>query len=230
MVSKVKNFLSIKFSKSIRQKIIKTALKCGESTHLGGAFSQQKRVFDLLLALSMLVILLPVMQIVSSLILIKMGRPIIFKQDRPGLHGKLFKMYKFRTMLSPETHRDLSDAERVTPLGRFLRSTSLDELPELFNVVKGDMSLIGPRPLLVEYLNKYSNYQMQRHDTLPGITGLAQVQGRNSLSWKNKFRYDVFYKRNMCWKLDLSIFFKTIKIVILRKDFKLSGEENKFNG
>jgi len=191
-------------------------------------YLKEKRVFDLFVALLALIFLWPIMLIVSTAILVKMGRPVLFKQDRPGLYGKLFRMYKFRTMLPLDAHRDLSDKERISPLGRFLRSTSLDELPELFNVVKGDMSIIGPRPLLVEYLDKYSAYQMQRHDVLPGITGLAQVQGRNKLSWKNKFRYDVFYTRKISWKLDIFIFFKTIKVVIFKENFKLSGEDSKF--
>ena len=159
-----------------------------------------------------------------------MGRPVIFTQLRPGLHGKLFKIFKFRTMIQNDQNRNLSDKERITPFGVFLRSTSLDELPELLNVLKGEMSLVGPRPLLVEYLEKYSAFEMQRHDVLPGITGLAQVQGRNNLSWRNKFRYDVFYTKKMNWKLDLYILYKSIKVVALRENFKLSGEESKFNG
>jgi lipopolysaccharide/colanic/teichoic acid biosynthesis glycosyltransferase len=157
-----------------------------------------------------------------------MGRPILFKQARPGLRGRIFFMYKFRTMLLARNKEILSDEARITNLGRFLRSSSLDEIPELFNVIKGDMSLIGPRPLLVEYLDKYTSRQMQRHDVLPGVTGLAQVKGRNNLSWKNKFRYDVFYVDNMNWKMDLYIMLKTIKIVLLKTGFKASGEPKKF--
>jgi len=187
-----------------------------------------KKIIDTFLALIILIFLLPVMFLVSILILIKMGRPIFFKQTRPGLKGNLFQMYKFRTMNISSKSNTLNDKERITSLGRFLRSTSLDELPELINVIKGDMSLVGPRPLLVEYLGKYSPIQMHRHDVLPGITGLAQVKGRNHLTWRNKFKYDVFYTKKINLCLDLYIILLTLKTVVLRENFNLSGEEEKF--
>lgn len=170
----------------------------------------------------------PVFVVVSILIYLKMGSPVIFKQQRPGLKGQLFEMYKFRTMVQKNSDGAVGDEARITPLGAFLRSTSLDELPELINVVKGDMSLIGPRPLLVEYLNRYTAEQMRRHDALPGVTGLAQVKGRNNLSWKNKFRYDLFYVDHMGWKMDLYIFLLTLKVVLMKTGFRSHGEPRKF--
>ena len=163
-----------------------------------------------------------------------MGRPIIFTQDRPGYKGKIFKIYKFRTMTNEKDKngRFLPDEMRLKGIGRIIRSLSLDELPQLFNVLKGDMSFIGPRPLLVEYLPLYNKDQKKRHDVLPGITGLAQVKGRNSISWKKKFRYDVFYVKNVSFCLDLYIIYLTIIKVLKRDGISQEGKATmeKFNG
>jgi len=177
-----------------------------------------KRLFDLLGSLSLLIILFPVIAIVAIVIRIKLGFPVVFRQLRPGLSGAPFEMVKFRTMLDV-TDTDgniLPDSERLTSFGKFLRSTSLDELPELWNVLKGDMSLVGPRPLLMEYLPLYSSFQARRHDVKPGITGWAQVNGRNLLSWEEKFELDVWYVDNSSFWLDLKILFLTVKKVIVR--------------
>lgn len=192
-------------------------------------YKSAKRSIDLLGAVFLLTMLAPLILIVGFAIKAKMGGPIIFSQVRPGKNAKLFRMYKFRTMLPNEPNGCLTDEERITPMGQWLRATSIDELPELINVIKGDMSLVGPRPLLVDYLGKYNVTQMQRHDVLPGITGLAQVRGRNELSWKNKFRYDVFYVKNAGACLDLHILYETIKVVLFRRGFKLHGEESRFD-
>ena len=192
------------------------------------SYKALKRIADLLLASSALIILSPLFIFIAFLIKIKMGSPVIFSQLRPGLHGKLFRMFKFRTMISAKANETLSDEERITRFGRFLRSSSLDELPELLNVIKGELSLIGPRPLLVEYLDKYTPKQMRRHDVMPGVTGLAQVKGRNELSWKNKFRYDVFYVDHISFLFDLSIIIATIKVVVCKSGFRPSGEPKKF--
>ena len=177
-----------------------------------------KRLFDLLGSLSLLIILFPVIAIVAIVIRIKLGFPVVFRQLRPGLSGAPFEMVKFRTMLDV-TDTDgniLPDSERLTSFGKFLRSTSLDELPELWNVLKGDMSLVGPRPLLMEYLPLYSSFQARRHDVKPGITGWAQVNGRNLLSWEEKFELDVWYVDNSSFWLDLKILFLTVKKVVVR--------------
>ena len=190
-------------------------------------YIKAKRIIDLTVSISALLFLFPILLVLALLIRMKMGGPVLFCQIRPGLSGKLFKMYKFRTMLDAQDGV-ISDEARITNLGRVLRSTSLDELPELLNVIRGDMSLIGPRPLLVEYLPHYSNDQKRRHDVLPGITGLAQVRGRNKLTWKNKFRYDIFYVDNIGLSLDILILIETISTVLLKKGFISHGEESKF--
>lgn len=187
-----------------------------------------KRVCDFTFALLALFLFSPIMLVIASLIYINMGENIVFSQLRPGKNGELFKMYKFRTMLAEDQKVYRTDEQRITKLGRWLRSSSLDELPELINVVKGEMSLVGPRPLLVDYLSKYTPNQMRRHDVLPGITGLAQARGRNNLSWKNKFRYDVFYVQKASLLFDLRILYETIGVVILRKGFRSHGEPTKF--
>lgn len=178
-----------------------------------------KRWLDFILSLLAIIILSPILLIVALLVRIKLGSPIIFKQERPGLHEKIFTLYKFRTM-TDEKDKDgnlLPDDQRLTKFGKLLRSTSLDELPELFNILKGDMSIVGPRPLLVKYLPLYNNHQKHRHDVRPGFTGWAQCNGRNALSWEEKFDLDVYYVKHLTFILDLSIIFKTIKIVLLRE-------------
>ncbi|MCP4588120.1 sugar transferase [Pseudoalteromonas sp.] len=184
-----------------------------------------KRFFDLLVSLIAIVLLFPVIAIVGLFILKKLGSPILFTQDRPGLNGNIFKMMKFRTMLDGKDKQDnlLPDHERMTKFGAFLRSTSLDELPGLFNVVKGDMSLVGPRPLLVQYLPLYNTEQARRHDVRPGITGWAQVNGRNAISWEDKFKLDVWYVDNHSFWLDIKILFLTVKKVFVREGISADG-------
>ena len=185
-----------------------------------------KRVFDLLVSLVAVLILSPLIVIVSLLVYFKLGKPILFTQERPGLNSKVFKMMKFRTMLDA-THKNgkpLPDEKRMTKFGSFLRSTSLDELPGLFNVLKGDMSLVGPRPLLVQYLPLYNGVQARRHNVRPGITGWAQVNGRNAISWEEKFKYDVWYVDNQSLWLDLKILLLTVKKVLVRDGITGHGE------
>ncbi|MCU5705819.1 sugar transferase [Bacillus mobilis] len=175
-----------------------------------------KRLFDLLVALSLLLILsLPIL-IIAILVRIKLGSPIIFKQQRPGLYEKIFYLYKFRTMTDARDKNDqlLPDQTRLTSFGKFLRKYSLDELPQLINVVKGNISLVGPRPLLMGYLPLYSNEQAKRHHVKPGITGWAQVNGRNSISWDEKFKLDVWYVENQSFLLDLKILYLTVSKVL----------------
>ncbi|MBA6349470.1 sugar transferase [Colwellia sp. BRX8-9] len=185
-----------------------------------------KRLFDLLVALSALIILLPVIIITAILVRIKLGSPILFTQERPGLNGKSFKMMKFRSMLdaTDKCGNQLPDEQRMTSFGSFLRSASLDELPGLFNVIKGDMSLVGPRPLLVQYLPLYSDEQARRHNVRPGITGWAQVNGRNAISWEEKFLFDVWYVDNQSFWLDINILFLTIKKVLIKDGISADGE------
>lgn len=184
-----------------------------------------KRLFDFLIALCAILTLLPVIVIVAVLIRFKLGSPILFTQDRPGLHGKIFKMMKFRSMLDGKDKQGnlLPDDERMTSFGTFLRSTSLDELPGLFNVLKGDMSLVGPRPLLVQYLPLYSTEQARRHNVRPGITGWAQVNGRNAISWDEKFKFDVWYVDNQSFLLDMKILLLTVKKVFVREGISADG-------
>lgn len=194
-----------------------------------------KRVADFLLALAMLTVLSPLMVAAALLIKINRDGPVLFCQERPGLNGKVFTVYKFRTM-SVKTHdengRELADFERMSKIGNILRKTSVDELPQLINIIRGDMSFIGPRPLLVEYLPLYTPEQMRRHEVRPGISGLAQVNGRNAISWEEKFRLDVEYVDTVSLKTDIHIFFKTIANV-LKQDGINSAENNtmeKFTG
>lgn len=184
-----------------------------------------KRIFDFSVALCAVLTLLPVIIIVALLIRFKLGSPILFTQNRPGLHGKVFKMMKFRTMLDGKDKLGnlLPDNERMTKFGSFLRSTSLDELPGLFNVLKGDMSLVGPRPLLVQYLPLYSVEQARRHSVRPGITGWAQVNGRNAISWEQKFNFDVWYVDNQSLLLDFKILLLTVKKVFFREGISADG-------
>ncbi|TYK65322.1 sugar transferase [Colwellia echini] len=184
-----------------------------------------KRVFDLIVSLLALIILLPVIIITAILVRVKLGSPILFTQDRPGLHGNVFKMMKFRTMLDSVDKNgvQLPDEQRMTPFGGFLRSASLDELPGLFNVIKGDMSLVGPRPLLVQYLPLYNEEQSRRHNVRPGITGWAQVNGRNAISWEDKFSFDVWYVDNQSFWLDIKILLLTVKKVFVREGISADG-------
>lgn len=177
-----------------------------------------KRCLDFLLSLAALIILSPVLLLVAILVRCKLGSPILFKQKRPGLHEKIFCMYKFRTMTDAKDADGnlLPDEVRLTKFGKLLRSTSLDELPELFNILKGDMAIVGPRPLLVQYLSRYNERQHHRHDVRPGFTGLAQVNGRNSISWQEKFEWDVRYVENVSFLMDLRIIAKTVKVVLKR--------------
>lgn len=178
-----------------------------------------KRLFDFVLALIGLIVLSPVLLIVAILIRVKLGKPILFKQKRPGLNEKIFTLYKFRTMTDKrdENGNLLPDSERLTKFGKFLRSTSLDELPELFNILKGDMSFVGPRPLLVEYLQLYNQVQRRRHEVRPGLTGLAQINGRNAISWEEKFKIDIQYVDNLTFLKDIKILFLTVIKVLKRE-------------
>jgi len=184
-----------------------------------------KRTFDFFVSFCAILALLPVIVVVAVLIRFKLGSPILFTQQRPGLDGKIFKMMKFRTMLDGKDKQGnlLPDNERMTQFGAFLRSTSLDELPGLFNVLKGDMSLVGPRPLLVQYLPLYNAEQARRHAVRPGITGWAQVNGRNAISWEDKFKLDVWYVDNQSFWLDIKILFLTIKKVFVREGISANG-------
>lgn len=185
-----------------------------------------KRAFDLVVALAAAIVLLPVMAVVAILIAWKLGRPVLFRHERPGLHGKPFKLVKFRT-LGPGSWPDgtiKDDRDRMTPLGRVLRTLSLDELPGLWNVIKGEMSLVGPRPLLMQYLPLYSPRQARRHEVRPGITGLAQVSGRNALGWDAKFELDVRYVEQHNLRMDLHILALTVLKVFRRDGISAPGE------
>ena len=179
-----------------------------------------KRLFDLAIIVLLTPVWLPIAGVVAVLVWVNLGRPVLFTQDRTGLNGRPFTLYKFRTMKEGEG----SDEERLTSFGRFLRASSLDELPELWNVLKGEMSLVGPRPLPVRYLPRYTPVQNRRHEVLPGITGWAQVNGRNALDWETKFRYDVDYVDSRSVWLDLKILWMTFTQVIVAKDISHEGE------
>ncbi len=178
-----------------------------------------KRIFDFILSLVAIVILSPVLLIVAILVRTKLGTPVIFKQQRPGLNERIFTLYKFRTMTDERDEEGnlLPDEIRLTKFGKLLRSTSLDELPELFNILKGDMAIVGPRPLLVRYLPLYNEHQKHRHDVRPGFTGYAQVNGRNSITWEDKFDLDVEYTQRVSLLMDIGIILRTIKVVLLRE-------------
>mgnify|MGYP003565198265 CR=1 FL=1 len=178
-----------------------------------------KRLLDVILSLILIILLSPVMLIIAMLVRIKLGSPVIFKQKRPGRDEKIFTMYKFRTMANKRDEKDelLPDEIRLTSFGKALRSTSLDELPELFNVLLGDMSMVGPRPLLIQYLDVYNNHQRRRHNVRPGLTGWAQVNGRNALEWEQKFKYDVEYVDNLSFLLDMKIIWLTAITVCKRE-------------
>jgi len=193
-----------------------------------------KPLFDKILALILIILFSPIMIITAILIYLKMGRPIIFTQSRPGYKGKIFKIYKFRTMSDErdENGNLLPDEARLKGVGKVIRSLSLDELPQLFNVLKGDMSFVGPRPLLVEYLELYNEEQKRRHDVVPGITGWAQVNGRNAISWSEKFKYDIEYVDKQSFLFDLKILFLTALKVLKRDGISQEGNATmeKFNG
>lgn len=193
-----------------------------------------KRLFDVFASFFSLLILSPFIAVVAWKIRRKLGSPVLFRQIRPGKDGRYFEMIKFRTMLDAEdaNGEPLPDNHRMTPFGSFLRSTSVDELPELWNVLKGDMSLVGPRPLLMEYLPLYSKEQYRRHEVRPGVTGWAQVNGRNAISWEDKFKLDVWYVDNQSFWLDLKILFLTVKRVLVRDGISGEGEAtmSKFTG
>lgn len=193
-----------------------------------------KRLFDIVAAAAALLLLSPVLAAVAVLVALKMGRPIFFTQHRPGLHEKPFLMLKFRTMRdATDVHgQTLDDAQRLTPFGRWLRSTSLDELPELWNVLKGELSLVGPRPLLMEYLPYYDDVQRRRHEVRPGLTGWAQVNGRNAVDWAERFELDVWYVDHRSFWLDMKILIMTVRLVLARKGVNAQGEATmrKFTG
>jgi len=185
-----------------------------------------KPLLDKILALILLTLFSPIILVTSILIFIKIGRPIIFTQMRPTKDERIFKIYKFRTMSNEKDENGelLPDEVRLKGFGQTIRNLSLDELPQLLNVLKGDISFIGPRPLLIEYLPRYSDFQKQRHSVKSGISGLAQIKGRNNLSWKNRFRYDVFYAKNISLKLDLYIILLTVWKVLKRADINQNGK------
>lgn len=193
-----------------------------------------KRIFDFMIALIGIIIASPILVIVAILVRLNLGAPILFRQPRVGLNGEVFEMVKFRTMKDAKDAKGhlLPDDERLTKFGQFLRQSSLDELPELFNVLKGDMSLVGPRPLLVEYLPLYSKEQMRRHEVRPGITGYAQINGRNNISWAKKFELDVYYVDNYRLSLDFKILAQTVGKVLKQSDISQEGHVTveKFNG
>ena len=193
-----------------------------------------KSIFDKTLALFLIILFLPIYIVVSLLIFFKMGRPILFRQKRPGYKEKIFGIYKFRTMTNEKDKFGnlLPDDKRLVGIGKFIRSTSLDELPQLFNVLKGEMSFVGPRPLLEEYLPLYNEKQKRRHDVKPGITGWAQVNGRNAISWEQKFDYDVWYVDNQSFWLDIKILWMTFLKVVKRSDISSSTSSTmeKFTG
>ena len=193
-----------------------------------------KRVIDISVSVLAILILSPLLLVTASLTLLLLGRPLFYTQQRPGLHGVPFRIIKFRTMRNSVDSKGqpLPDEERLTKFGRFLRSTSIDELPELLNILIGQMSLIGPRPLLMEYLPLYSKEQMRRHEVRPGLTGLAQVSGRNALSWEDRLAYDIEYVENVSLWLDVKIIIKSIMVVLSRKGIEYQGSvsDEKFKG
>lgn len=193
-----------------------------------------KRFLDLFIAIPSLIVFAPFLIVIGILVHSKIGSPVFFMQVRPGKFSKQFTIYKFRTMTEDrdESGKLLSDKKRLTRLGQFFRKTSIDELPELFNVIKGNMSIVGPRPLLPEYLDRYSNEQARRHEVKPGITGWAQVNGRNAITWEKKFQYDVWYVDNLSLWLDIKIMFMTVKKVLKGEGISQTGQATmeKFKG
>ncbi len=197
-------------------------------------YRKVKRLFDLAVAVPGLLFLGPLLLLVGLLVYFKLGSPILFRQRRPGLHGRPFVIYKFRTMLDRKgaDGEILPDEQRLTGFGRMLRATSLDELPELINILKGDMSLVGPRPLLMEYLDRYSPEQARRHEVKPGVTGWAQINGRNAVEWEERLKMDVWYVDNCSFKLDLKILWGTVRVVLGAKGINQPGQATmtKFRG
>lgn len=204
------------------------------NTHIRKEVQRLKRVIDLVISLLLLVFLLPFMTFIALFIWLSMGRPIFFTQFRPGKNERLFHLYKFRTMRDVRDERGklLADDKRLTPFGMFLRKYSLDELPQLFNVIKGEMSLVGPRPLLAEYLSLYTDKQRMRHRVKPGLTGWAQVNGRNSITWEERFQMDIWYVENQSLRLDMKILFLTIGKVLKKEGISHGNEVtmHKFTG
>ena len=206
--------------------------ECKDEKHMRNMFFCKlrkkfiKRFFDLTATVPSVIILSPVLVLIGILVRLKIGSPVLFKQIRPGFHGKPFIIYKFRTMTDDLDGNGnlLPDGERLTRLGRFLRMTSMDELPEFFNVIKGDMSIVGPRPLLMQYLDRYTPEQARRHEVKPGITGWAQVNGRNAISWEDKFKLDVWYVDNQSAWLDVKIILMTVWQVLKREGISAKGE------
>lgn len=186
-----------------------------------------KRILDFLLSLIALIVLSPILIIIAILVRVKLGSPVIFKQQRPGKNEKIFTLYKFRSMTDKrdENGNLLPDSERLTKFGKALRSTSLDELPELFNILKGDMAIVGPRPLLVRYLPYYTEEERHRHDVRPGLTGLAQIHGRNTTNWNDRFKYDVEYTNKITLWVDIEILLKTVIKVIKKEDILVGKEQ-----
>lgn len=190
-----------------------------------------KRLFDIIVSATALLLFSPVIFLIGNKVAKNLGKPVLFKQTRPGLHGKIFSMIKFRSMRDATDAQGnaLPDSERLTPFGKKLRNSSLDELPGLWCVLKGDMSLVGPRPLLVEYLPLYSKEQARRHEVKPGITGWAQINGRNAISWEEKFKFDIWYVENQSLWLDIKILFLTIKKVLIKDGITAKGEVTTLN-
>lgn len=187
-----------------------------------------KRILDVIISVVVFLLFGWLYILIAIIVRIKLGSPVLFSQDRPGMDGKVFKLYKFRSMSNERDSSGmlLPDKERLTHFGRILRSTSLDELPEFFNILKGDMSLIGPRPLLVQYTKKYNSFEMKRHEVRPGLTGLAQISGRNELTWKSRFEKDYEYVENMSFALDVRILFLTVKKVFIREGIEYNNHES----
>ncbi len=196
------------------------------SRRTGGLYRDYiKRLLDVILSVIGILALWPLMAATALLVRIRLGTPVVFRQERPGKGGRLFQMYKFRTMTDERDKSGtlLPDEKRLTPFGKKLRASSLDELPELYNILKGDMSVVGPRPLLADYLPLYSKSQMRRHDVRPGLTGLAQVKGRNAISWEERFHWDVLYTEKLSFWMDVFIFVETIKTVLKRDGIQAEG-------